>query len=118
MGYVIEVQNFKCDGHIINPSWCGKAEHVGYMNVHFKSKRQACLYYDCTFPEMPKMNRHGDSHSSVHPDGRLFIVRRSKHEYKKIPPFDEAELPTYELTKENNLRVVYPRYQVLTDNNS
>ena len=64
------------------------------------------------------VGRHGDGHSSVHADGRLFIVRRSKHEYKKIPPFDETELPTYELTNENNLRVVYPRYKVLTDKSS
>jgi hypothetical protein len=49
MPYILEVQRFDSDGHLQHPEWNGKAEHIGYMNKIFRTKWDACHYYDNQF---------------------------------------------------------------------
>lgn len=58
--YVLEVCKF-----ISNPDgpegWKikgGKQEHIGYMQAKFKSKDDACSYYDRHNPHLRKINAH------------------------------------------------------------
>ncbi len=39
MPYILEVQKFNSDGHIMHPEWNGKCEHLGYMNKVFKTRQ-------------------------------------------------------------------------------
>ena len=55
--YILEVQRFYIDGHILHPEWNGKSEHVGYMNKHFRTKQEACDYYDRFNPHMRGLNQ-------------------------------------------------------------
>jgi len=43
MPYILEVQKFYPDGHILHPEWNGKSEHIGYMNKIFPTKQMACI---------------------------------------------------------------------------
>lgn len=59
MSYMLEVQRFHPCGHETHPEWNGKFEHVGYMNVVFKTKRAAAEYYDRHNPHMRPLNIQG-----------------------------------------------------------
>ncbi len=94
--YVLEVCRFiiEKDGQ---DGWInkgGKQEHVGYMNAKFKTKNDACSYYDRHNPHMRKLNGHNTYKSDWDPNTYLFyIVRKDYMLNATIPPFDENDLP-------------------------
>ena len=90
MPYVLEVQKFVIDGHKLHPEWNGKSEHVGYMNKIFKTKKEACNYYDKFNPHLRSLNAHNTWRSDWDPETKLmYIVRELYSEYLKIPSFEE-----------------------------
>lgn len=87
--YVLEVQRFDSDGHIIHPEWNGKSEHIGYMNKMFRTKQAACDYYDKFNPHMRSLNAHNTWCSDWDPKSCLrYIVRKYYGEYLKVSPFE------------------------------
>jgi len=95
--YVLEVVKFITEKEGEN-GWLIKGtkfEHVGYMNVKFKTKKDACSYYDKCNPLMRKLNAHGDYKSDWNPNTKLlYIVRKYYGIYASIQPFvGEVELP-------------------------
>ena len=38
MPYILEVQKFIYNGHILYPEWNGKKEHIGYINKIFRTR--------------------------------------------------------------------------------
>lgn len=89
MPYILEVQLFSVRGHIEHPEWNGKSEHVGYMNKIFKTKRDACEYYNIHNPHMRRLNSHHTWRSDLDPTTHLmYIVREYYSEYLKVPPFE------------------------------
>ena len=92
MPYILEVQRFYPDGHILHPEWNGKSEHIGYMNIIFKTKQQACKYYDIYNPHLRSLNAHNTWRSDWDPETYLeYVVREWGSEYLKIPPFKEKQ---------------------------
>lgn len=86
--YILEIQRFDIDGHIEHPEWNGKAEHISYMNKLFKTKKEACDYYDKNNPHMRSLNRHNTWVSDWDPNSCLrYIVRKYYGEYLKGQPF-------------------------------
>ena len=58
--YVLEVIRFITEKDGEN-GWLqkgGKYEHLGYMKAKFKTKNDACSYYDRHNPHMRKLNVH------------------------------------------------------------
>jgi len=94
--YVLEVVKFICekdgpDGWLIKGS---KLEHVGYMKAKFKTKNDACSYYDRHNPHMRKLNAHGTYESDWDPNTKFqYIVRKDYGLYDSIPTFLESEMP-------------------------
>ncbi len=89
MPYILEVQRFNIDGHIIHPEWNGKSQHIGYMNKIFRTKQEACNYYDKFNKHMRSLNAHKTWCSDWDPDTNLmYVVREWFYEYLTIPPFD------------------------------
>lgn len=69
MTYVLEAQRY------IH----GKGfEHVGYMEVLFRSPKKSCEYYDATMtPRMRSLNAHGTWRSDWDPDTCLrYVIRK------------------------------------------
>ena len=90
MPYILEVQKFNSDGHILHPEWNGKSEHIGYMNKLFKRKQDACEYYNKYNQHMRLLNAHNDWCSDWDPKTYLmYIVREYFYEYLKISPFED-----------------------------
>ena len=82
--YVLEVCKFGDDYN----------HHVGYMKAFFKSKYDACSYYDRHNPHMRKLNAHGTFKSDWDPKTKLFyIVREEYCLIDNIPPFSKDDLP-------------------------
>ena len=97
MPYVLEVVRFitEMDGENGWLNKGGKYEHVGYMNAHFKTKKDACSYYDKHNPHMRNLNAHNTYQSDWDPETNLFyIVREDHHINATIPPFSQEDLPT------------------------
>jgi hypothetical protein len=91
--YILEVQKFYVNGHIEHPEWNGKSEHIGYINKIFKTKQQACAYYDKHNPHMRSLNAHNTWCSDWDPITNLmYIVREHHYEYLKIKPFTEKDI--------------------------
>ena len=79
--WILEVQKFRCGGF----------EHVGYLNVLFKTKRSAGDYYDALNPRMRKLNAHNTWTSDWDPDTYLrYIVRRMNNEILQIEASPEG----------------------------
>ena len=90
MPYILEVQRFYIDRHNTHPEWNGKAEHIGYMNKIFKTKQEACDYYDKCNKHMRSLNAYKNWCSDDDPETKLmYIVREYFYEYLTIPPFEE-----------------------------
>jgi hypothetical protein len=88
--YILEVQRFDSEGHILHLEWNGKCEHIGYMNKIFATKQEACDYYDVHNPHMRSLNAHNTWQSDWDPTTKLlYIVRKHNNEYLKIAPFNE-----------------------------
>jgi hypothetical protein len=88
--YVLEVIRFNTDedgenGYVNKGT---KLEHIGYMNIKFKTKKDACSYYDKCNPHMRKLNTYGNYKSDWDPNTKLlYIVRKYYGIYASIPPF-------------------------------
>jgi hypothetical protein len=55
----------------------GKQEHIGYMKHKFKTKKEACDYYDKHNPHMRPLNAHNTYKSDWDPTTKLlYIVRK------------------------------------------
>jgi hypothetical protein len=92
MPYILEVQKFNPTGHLLQSEWNGKSTHVGYMNKVFKTKNQACEYYDNNNNTMRPLNSHHTYRSDWNRDTHLlYVVREYGDEYLSIPPFEEKE---------------------------
>ena len=88
--YVLEVVQFveKEDGENMN------FKHVGYMNIKFNTKKEACDYYEKCNPHLRPLNAYGDYKSDWDPKTQLlYIVRRYYGLFSSIPPFTCLELP-------------------------
>ena len=88
--YVLEVVRFveKSDGENTN------AEHIGYMNIKFNTKKDACDYYGRCNPHLRPLNAHRDYKSDWDQKTELlYIVRRYYGLLASIPPFPGLELP-------------------------
>ena len=82
--YVLEVCKFGDDDN----------HHVGYMKAFFKSKYDACSYYDRHNPHMRKLNAHGTFKSDWDPKTKLFYIVREEYSLiDNIPPFSKDDLP-------------------------
>jgi hypothetical protein len=99
MVYILEVQKFYPNGHQLHPEWNGKNEHLGYMNIIFKTKKLACDYYDKHNPHMRPLNAHNTYRSDWDPETYIeYVIREYGGEYLKIQPFVEKN-------KEENILV-------------
>ncbi len=75
--YILEVQKFSPE--LINARFI----HIDYMN-----KLEACKYYDDYYPEMRKLNTHGNWCSDWNPNTFFrYVVREYNGEHLTIPPF-------------------------------
>jgi hypothetical protein len=82
MPYVLEVVRF-----IKNENGT-KLEHIGYMDVKFKTKKDACSYYDKYNPHMRTLNAHGNYKSDWDANTKLLYIVRSYYGiYASMPPF-------------------------------
>jgi len=94
--YVLEVIRFITEKDGEN-GWLNKGsklEHVGYMKVKFRTKKDACSYYKKCNPHMRELNAHGNYKSDWDPNTKLmYIVRKYYGIYMSIPPFVSEELP-------------------------
>ena len=95
--YVLEVVRFITEKDGID-GWLnkgGKQEHVGYMKAKFKTKNEACSYYNRYNPHMRSLNAHGTHISDWDPNTKLmYIVRKDYGLIDSVPPFVEEENPT------------------------
>lgn len=73
--YILEVQKFNSDGHNVHPEWNGKSEHIGYINKIFKTKQEACDYYDLFNPHMRSLNAHKTWRSDWDPNTCLTSIQ-------------------------------------------
>jgi hypothetical protein len=90
-GYILEVQKFDVDSWNQHPEWSGKSEHIGYMNIVFKTKIDAANYYIKYNPHMRPISARHSWKSDWDPTTHLqYIVRDHYNEYLRIPPFDDA----------------------------
>ena len=94
--YVLEVVKFIREKEGEN-GWLnkgGKLEHVGYMKAKFKTKKDACSYYDRHNPDMRKLNAYNTFQSDWDPNTNLmYIVRKDYMLIGNIPPFSLEDLP-------------------------
>jgi len=81
MAYVLEVQRF-----VQEPLNEKGFYHVGYMNKIFKTKQQACDFYDVNNPNMRSLNAHNTWYSDWDPNTKLrYTVRKFNCEHLSIP---------------------------------
>ena len=95
--WVLEVVEFitEMDGENGWKALGGKYRHVGYMRAKFRTKKDACTYYDRHNPHMRSLNAHGTFKSDWDPKThRLYIVRKDYHCIDTVPPFAKDEEPT------------------------
>ena len=63
-------------------------EHIGYMNIIFKTKKQACDYYNKHNPHMRPLNAHNTYRSDWDTETYIeYVIRDYCGEYLKIPQF-------------------------------
>ena len=110
--YVLEVQRYDVDANNTHPEWCGRCEHIGYMNYIFETKQKACDYYDKYNPHLRSLNAHNTWRSDWDPDTKLlYVVREHNSEYLKIPPFNINDSPSINITKNwNNNNIINIKY--------
>ena len=104
--YVLEVVRFITEKDGEN-GWLnkgGKDEHIGYMNANFRTKKDACSYYDRHNPHMRGLNAHGTCESDWDPNTKLrYIVREDHNLIATIPPFAIEDQPTIEISSNGNV---------------
>ena len=76
----------------------GKFEHLGYMKTKFKTKQDACSYYNRHNPHMRGLNVNNTYISDWDPNTHLlYIVRKDNSIIDTINPFSENDLPKYDV---------------------
>ena len=66
--------------------------HVGYMDAVFKTKEDACSYYDRHNPHMRSLNAHKTWQSDWDPNTHLlYIVRKFYGIGPTVPPFSPKD---------------------------
>jgi hypothetical protein len=78
MVYILEVQKFNPDSHILNPKLNGKSEHIGYMNKLFETKQEACEYYNKYNSHMRSLNANNNWCSDWNPNTYLMYIVRER----------------------------------------
>jgi hypothetical protein len=64
-------------------------EHIGYMKSKFKTKKEACEYYDKHNPHMRQLNAHNTYKSDWDPVTKLsYIVRKDYMLIGTAEPFN------------------------------
>ena len=92
--YVLEVVKFitKKDGE--NGWLQAGRHHIGYMKAKFKTKNDACSYYNRHNPHMRQLNAHNTYRSDWDPNTKLlYIVRKDHLIIGDVPPFNLEDLP-------------------------
>ncbi len=85
--YVLEVVKYITETENLMTNY-GKLKHIGYMKKKFKTKREACMYYDECNPCMRKMNMLGTYISDWDPNTKLlYIVRDDYNINETVSPF-------------------------------
>jgi hypothetical protein len=85
--YVLEVVRYITETNDLLSIY-GKHKHIGYMNKKFKTKRDACTYYDECNPCMRRINALGTYVSDWDPNTKLlYIVREDYNINATVPPF-------------------------------
>ncbi len=93
MGYTLEVVRFnQPDGKAGEGGPIAKYTHVGYMDAHFRRKRDACSYYARHNPHMRALDAYGGRYSDWDPTTHLaYIIREEQSVHATVPPFDPAD---------------------------
>lgn len=95
-GYVLEVVKFILEREGPN-GWSkkgGRFEHIGYMKAKFKTKEDACSYYDRYNPHMRPLNKYNTYKSDWDPKTKLlYIVRENYNINDSINPFSIKDIP-------------------------
>lgn len=82
--YLLEVFRFNVN------SEDAKLEHVGYIKKFFRTKNEACSYYDLHNPHLRKLNAHNTYKSDWDPETKLmYVVRKNYGIICNIEPFIE-----------------------------
>ncbi len=96
--YVLEVLRFIIEREGEN-GWLakgGKIEHVGYMKAKFRTKKDACSYYDRHNRHMRSLNAYDNYRSDWDPNSYLmYAVREDCQIIDTINPFDLNDLPVW-----------------------
>jgi hypothetical protein len=88
MSYILEIQKY--DDEMFHPfrERNGLFIHVGYMDKSFRTKHEACLYYDQHNPHMRSLNVNGDGISDTDSKTKLrYIVRNGYWEFFCVAPW-------------------------------
>mgnify|MGYP000194492654 CR=1 FL=1 len=110
MPYSLEVLKFLVnkEGEEGWMKYAAKLKHMGYMDVCFRTKEEACSYYDRHNPHMRKLNAHGTFKSDWDPNTHLlYIVREYYGIVKTIPPFDPNDAIVVVRTKNSVSKCIY-----------
>jgi len=84
--FILEVQQFTETKPGVNNGF----KHIGYMDILFINKKEACLYYDKYHKQMRSLNAHKTWRSDWNSETKLrYIVREYNYEIMKIKPFGE-----------------------------
>jgi len=88
--YVLEVVRYITEKEIHDI----KQQHVGYMKAKFRTKKDACDYYDRHNTHMRSLNAFGTYESDWDPTTKLkYIVRRDYLLMDSIDTFSKSDLP-------------------------
>lgn len=91
--YVLEVVRFITNKNE-SQNKGGKLEHIGYMKAIFKTKNNACSYYDRCNPHMRSLNAYGTYCSDWDPYTELkYIVREGHCLIDTVPTFSTEDMP-------------------------
>jgi hypothetical protein len=63
-----------------------KYTHVGYMDAHFRAKKDACSYY-----ARPRRTRRPPTRTGTRATELAYIIREEQNVHAAVPPFDDAD---------------------------
>ena len=107
--YVLEVSRFiiEKDGPDGWMSKGDKFEHVGYMKAKFRTKKDACSYYDRHNRHMRNLNAFKTFQSDWDPNTKLlYIVRKDYGLVDTIDPFSKDDLPMKRISDDNQAVII------------
>lgn len=104
--FVLEVLRFLTEKN----DWLDKGErieHVGYMKAKFRTKKDACSYYDKHNPHMRKMNQFKTYQSDWDPQTKLmYIVRKDYGLVDTIEPFCKEDSPVKRISDDGEAVII------------